>query len=114
MKKTDILLPELTDENLPNFISQENKHLFPKDMQFAFDYVQSNPIVFPERYLRAQKRHIKRKVNILFQEEGALAPKIALLKLVEFLPDFIPADMLAELCVFALDAWRQKLRPNDK
>jgi len=89
MKKTDLLLPELTDKNLPNFIAEENKHLFPKDMQFAFDFIQSNPIVFPERHLRAQKRHIKRKVNKLFLEEGVLSPKIALLKLVDSLPDFI-------------------------
>ena len=109
MKKTDLLLPELTDKNLPNFIAEENKHLFPKDMQFAFDFIQSNPIVFPERHLRAQKRHLKRKINSLFQEEGALAPKIALLKLIASLPDFIPADMLAELCAFALKYWQQKI-----
>ena len=73
MRKLNTNDKRTTDKNLPDFIAKENKHLFPKDMQFAFDYVQSNPIVFPERHFRAQKRHLKRKVNNLFQKEGALA-----------------------------------------
>lgn len=110
MKKTDIVVPELTDKKLPSYISQENKQHFPQEMEFAFEYIQANPIVFPERHLRVQKRHLKRKANRLFQKEGALAPKIALLKLLATLPDFIPANMLVELCAFALDYWQQKIK----
>lgn len=111
-KKTNLLLPELTDENLPEFISKENKHLFPKDMQFAFNYIQSNPIVFPERYFRAQKRLLQRKINKLFKEDKSLTPKRVLLDLAASLPDFIPADMLADLCAFILNSWRQKVEKS--
>lgn len=78
-------------------------------MQFAFDYVNSNPIIFPERYLRAQKRHLKRKIKALFIQEPELSTKVVLLKIIDVLPDVIPTDMMGELCIHIMDCWQLEI-----
>ena len=112
MKKTDILITKPTNEILLRVIAEENKHLFPKDMQFAFDYIDKHPIVFPDSYLRSQKNKLRRKVFKLFQKQPNLSPKIVLITLLEPLPDFIPSDMLNTLCSHILDCWQQEFKNN--
>jgi len=114
MKKTDVLITESPNKNLPTVISEESKHLFPKDMQFAFDYINRHPIAFPDSYLRSQKNKLRRKVFKLFQKQPNLSPKIVLITLLEPLPDFIPSDMLKTLCSHILDCWQQEIKNNNK
>ncbi len=90
-------------------ITEDNKHLLPKDMLEVYEYIMARPIVFPERYLRAQKGHLKRKVRKLYQQQSELSPKMVLMTLLEPLPDFIPLDMMTQLCTHILDCWQQKV-----
>lgn len=113
MKKIDTSIIELSDSQLPEFISVENKHLFPEDVRHAFDLVQSKQIVFSKRYLRAQKRLLKREMNTLLQKHPNLSLKKVLIELIQPLPDFIPADLLSELCSFVIDTWKKKISSKE-
>ena len=113
MKKIDSTIIISSDNQLPPFISEENKHLFPEDIRNAFDLVQAKPIAFPSRYLKAQKRLLKREINLLFQTKPKLPLKNALIQLIQPLPDFIPSDLLSELCSFVIDTWNKKLKSKE-
>lgn len=106
MKKINANILELSDNQLPKFISEENKHLFPEDVRHAFNLVQSKKIVFPKRYLRAQKRLLEREIQEIYKKQPNLSLKKMLIKLIQPLPDFIPADMLSELCAFVITNWK--------
>lgn len=107
MKKIDSTIIISSDNQLPQFISEENKHLFPDDIRHAFDLVQSKKIVFPKRYLRAQKRLLQREMGELLKKQPTISLKKALIQLIQPLPDFIPADMLSELCAFVIANWKE-------
>ena len=100
----------IPNNQLPQFISKKNKHLFPEDIRNAFDLVQAKSIAFPSRYLKAQKRLLKREINLLFQTKPKLPLKKALIQLIQPLPNFIPSDLLSELCSFVVDTWNKKLK----
>jgi len=36
-----------------------------------------------------------------------------LIKLIKPLPDFIPSDLLSELCFFVIDTWNKKLNSKE-
>ena len=78
-------------------------------MQSAYKLILSKPIVFPKRYLRAQKNNLKRKIHELYQKQPDLPAKLMLATLLKPLPDFIPVDMLQELCVHILQCWEKEM-----
>jgi len=69
--------------------------------------VQSKKIVFPKRYLRAQKRLLKKEMSLLLEKQPKLSLKKVLIKLIQPLPYFIPADILSELCAFVIANWKE-------
>lgn len=93
-----------------NIVTKDNKHLLSKEMQSAYEYITTNPIVFPKRYLRAQKHNLKKKIHELHQVQPDLPAKLMLVTLLKPLPDFIPIAMLQELCVHILQCWDEEVK----
>jgi hypothetical protein len=96
-------------KRLPKEMTAENKHLFPEDMQKAFDFLEKNKnkILLPHKYISAQKTHLSGKLIKLSRSNSGLPPRQVLIQMLEPMPDIIPASMLAELTVFILEKWTQ-------
>jgi len=82
-----------------------NKSIRTKSILKDNPNIQATPIVFPKRYLHAQKSNLTRKIKKLYKEQPTLPAKVALIQLFKPLPDFIPAAMLQELCLHTLQSW---------
>jgi len=105
MNKSNTTISTIKNNPSANVITKDNKYLLSKEMQAAYQHIQSKPIIFPKRYLRAQKNNLNRKIHELYQKQPDLPAKLMLATLLKPLPDFIPADMLQELCVHILQCW---------
>ncbi|MFK7979815.1 MAG: hypothetical protein AB8G86_07535 [Saprospiraceae bacterium] len=110
MNKSKITISTIQKNPSLNVITKDNKHLLSKEMQSAYEHITANPIVFPKRYLRAQKNNLKRKIHELYEKQPDLPAKLMLARLLDPLPDFIPTEMLQELCVHILQCWREEMK----
>lgn len=109
MNKSKITSSTINKNLSVNVITKNNKHLLSKEMQSAYEHITAKPVVFPKRYLRAQKNNLSRKIHELYQKQPDLPAKLMLSTLLKPLPDFIPTEMLQELCVHILQCWGEKM-----
>ena len=109
MNKSKITISTIKKNTSVKVITKSNKHLLSKEMQSAYEYITTIPFVFPKRYLQAQKNNLKRKIHKLYQKQPDLPAKLMLATLLKPLPDFIPAEMLQELCVHILQCWGKEM-----
>ena len=91
-------------------VTENNKHLFSKEIQSAFGFFNSKEKpFFSSKYFSAQKTMIQGNVTLLHQTSPDLPIKHVLLQIMETLPDFLPADNLVEVTKIITSQW-QKLQ----
>lgn len=105
----DAVAESIQRNKLPNEITAQNKHLFPKEMQDFYDWAEKNKnkILAPKKYLSAQNSHLSVKLAKLSRSNPDLPPRQVLIQMLEPMPDIVPAGMLAELTYFILEKWVQ-------
>jgi hypothetical protein len=86
-------------------ITEENKHLLPKNLQEAYEYLTNIDIASPEGYYKAQKSMLIEETQNLFLRKPEMPPRKVLLKILRDLPDFLPVDNLKEVTDIILNTW---------
>ena len=95
--------------DFPRKMTRENSHLFPKDFQEAFNFLEKNKgeILFKEKYYASQKDFLYLKVKELFEQYPDLPVRQVLLKIMSTLPDFLPAENLVEVTRIITTTWEE-------
>jgi hypothetical protein len=94
-------------EGYPASINEENKHLFPKEIREAFDFIDENKSLFPERYFRKQRVMIKQKVKGLWEQNPSRPIKEVIEIIMKPLPSWLPAARIIEITKLIIKEWEQ-------
>lgn len=93
----------------PSTITEENFHLFPKEVQdfFFFTKKKKNAPVFPKKYYASLKSVQRMSLKETFNQnpETPLAKVVA--QEIGNLPDFIPAEKIIEITAFIIKTWQE-------
>lgn len=75
----------------------------------AIEFFEKNrgKILAPEKYILAQKSHIRQALNELIEGNPEATLKDAIIAAIQPLPDFVPDDMLKRLTRFAIEYWEK-------
>ncbi len=97
----------------PKELRDDNVHLFPKLIQEAYALRKKHlhELDFPKKYLAAQKSDLEEQLLDLSESNPDLSPKEVLIRLISPIPEFVPADMIAELCSFVMKEWSKLKQP---
>ena len=91
----------------PASINEENKHLFPKEIREAFEFIHKNKTLFPERYYRKQRVMIKQQVKEQWERNPARPIKEVIEFIMKPLPSWLPAPKIIEITKLIIKEWEQ-------
>lgn len=88
-------------------MSEENKHVFPKEAREVYDFVHKHNTLFPERYYRRQRSMIKQKVKERWERNPATPLKEVIEIIMKPLPSWLPASNIIEVTKLIIKEWEQ-------
>ena len=90
-------------------INDSNKHLFPKDIKEAYEFLKENEgkILFPEKYFKSQNRDLKEHLKALFQNHPNLEMRDVIINTLQKLPTNLETSVLLDRIGFISNEWER-------
>ena len=112
--KFEIMINKLIfDKNNPTMVEDksveygQSLEVTDEDLNRILTYVLKNQPLFPEKYYSSQKSMLITDTGKLFEKSPNLPLKQMVLKIMETLPDFLPAENLVEVVKIITSTWEE-------
>lgn len=102
-----VISPKKSTKKLPDVITKENMHLYPKDTQefCALLEKDKNRIFSPKKYLSSQKNMVLKQVQKIHAENSEMPLRQVLIRILSDLPGFLPGENLLLVTGYVVGEW---------